>query len=464
MTVHHKDLTDGYSQTKWVAEQLVLKARSRGLPVAIYRLGNLSGDSVTAAWNPQDFNLLMLKSCIKIGIAPTLDWDVEMTPVDFVSNTIVQMTQNIPLSMGKVFHIVNTKPVASEWLFEWLKSHGYPLQIVSFDEWIKRVKEWQSAGGDTQLQKLLDSMADNASFFSNLSTYTRDNFNTVLSTLNIQYPDIDNQLLTTYFTGLAKQGVIPKARKYYMNDRPLDGKVAIVTGASSGIGSCIAKVLAGAGAKVAMAARRVDKLKELQSEIEKDGGVAIAVKTDVVKREETKELVCHTEYTLGPVDILVNNAGVMYYTMMKNMHEDEWERQVDINCKGVMNGIGAVLPGMLERKSGHIVNMSSDAGRTGFAGLAVYSGTKFFVEGLSQAMRHEVKDSGIRVTCIQPGDVKTELIVHTTDMEAKEQFSGGDAHKILDPVDIGNAVLYAVTQPDHVGINEILIEPRDAPI
>ncbi|XP_013419834.1 uncharacterized protein LOC106180401 [Lingula anatina] len=464
MTKHCDNLADGYSQSKWVAEQLVLKARSRGLPVAIYRLGNLSGDSKYGYWNAQDFNLLMIKSCIELKLAPDVNWKVEMTPVDFVSSTIVQMTQDIMLSMGKVFHLVNTKPMDSRWLFEWLMAHGYAVKIVSYEDWVKRVKSAHQKKGDGLLVRLLDNMVMDSSFFSNLSTYRNDNFQVVMKTLGLSFPYTDSTLLNTYFRALIVQGVIPKPRRKTLSDKPLAGKVAIVTGASSGIGAAIARHLAGAGAAVAVAARRVDKLKELQEKIGEEGGVAITVKCDVTVREEVKELVQHAECTLGPVDILVNNAGVMYYTLMKNLHEEEWERQIDLNCKGVTNCIGAVLSGMLERKAGHIVNMSSDAGRKGFPGLAVYSGTKFFIEGMSQALRQEVCDAGVRVTCVQPGDVRTELLGHTTDTEAKEQFDGSSSHKILEPEDIGRAVLYAVSQPEYVGVNEILIEPRAAPV
>ncbi|XP_070554784.1 uncharacterized protein [Ptychodera flava] len=245
----------------------------------------------------------------------------------------------------------------------------------------------------------------------------------------------------------------------------LKDHVAIVTGASSGIGAAVARHLAEAGAMVAMAARREDRLTTLRQEIEKNGGVAIAVKTDVTNRNEVKELVRHTESTLGPVDIIVNNAGVMYYTMMKNLHEDDWERTVDVNCKGVLNSIGAVLDGMVARGKGHIVNLSSDLGRTAFAGLAVYTGSKFFVEGMSAALRQELVGTGIKVTNIQPGDVTTEIFNASTDQETKEKYdtSINQSYKFLDPEDIARAIVYAVSQPPHVAVNEILIEPREAP-
>ncbi|XP_064637306.1 uncharacterized protein LOC135493708 isoform X2 [Lineus longissimus] len=463
MTGHHQKLEDGYSQTKWVAEQLVLRAKDRGLPVAIYRLGNLSGESEKAYWNPQDFNLRMLQTCANLGVAPVVDWKVEMTPVDFVSRCIVDLTQNIILGLGKIFHVINTSPIKSQWLFEWMNAHGYPLQMVPFSEWVNRVRDSKLG----LIDGLIKDFARDDSFFARLSTYRNDNLQSVLAEMNKTYPEVSPSLLSIYFSNLTSRGVIqaPQATRNVSTNHhaPLNGKVAIVTGSSSGIGAGIAKGLARAGSKVALAARRVEMLEKTKLTIEQDGGMAIAVMADVTSREDMKELVRHTETSLGPVDILVNNAGVMYYTMMKNLKEDEWERQVDVNCKGAMNGVGAVLPGMLDRGSGHIVNITSDAGRKPFPGLAAYTGSKFFVEGFSQAMRMELKDTGIRVTCIQPGDVSTELMTHSTDNEAVESCSDSSGEKKLEPEDIANAVVYACSQPSYVAVNEILVEPRHAP-
>ncbi|CAC5423035.1 Uncharacterized oxidoreductase SA2266,Uncharacterized oxidoreductase MXAN_5909,Uncharacterized oxidoreductase SSP1627 [Staphylococcus saprophyticus subsp. saprophyticus ATCC 15305 _ NCTC 7292],Uncharacterized oxidoreductase Lmo0432,Uncharacterized oxidoreductase SAR2567,Uncharacterized oxidoreductase SACOL2488,Uncharacterized oxidoreductase Lin0452,Uncharacterized oxidoreductase SAS2370,Uncharacterized oxidoreductase SSP0419 [Staphylococcus saprophyticus subsp. saprophyticus ATCC 15305 _ NCTC 7292] [Mytilu len=432
---NHTELNDGYSQSKWVAEQLISRAGQKGLPVVIYRLGNMSGDRKKAFWNPQDFTLLVLQACAKYGFAPDVDWDMEMTPVDFAAEFI----------MG----------------FEWMNAHGYPLKIVPFSEWKTRILEESQKNGSNgsftaNIQRLLESYLTSPDFFSNLSTYKTDNLKQTLELFNMSYPYTDSHMLKTYFKELSQRKVIlpVKRQTSYSENRKLEGKIAIVTGASSGIGRAIAVALCQAGAKVALAARRMERLKEINREITDQEGICICVKTDVTKREDVKELVKHTESVFGPVDILVNNAGVMYYTMMKNLHEEEWERQIDLNCKGLTNCIGAVLDGMLKRGSGHIVNMSSDAGRKGFPGLAVYSGTKFYVEGLSQALRQEVCGSGVRVTCIQPGDVKTELITHSTDKEAQEKYDGSSSCKILEPTDIANAVLYAVTQPEYVGAME----------
>ncbi|KAH9494553.1 hypothetical protein Btru_019837 [Bulinus truncatus] len=461
-------LTDGYSQSKWVAEQLVSRARDRGLPVTIYRLGNLSGDSLQAYWNPQDFTLLILQACARTGLAPNIDWNMEMTPVDFVATVIVKLTQNPDCALGKTLHLVNDKPMKAKQIFQWMNSHGYPLHLLEFDEWKTRVIEELSSNGSSipsieAMTPVLESYISDASFLTDLSTFTSETLQKVLNEIGLLYPYTDVKLLNSYFRQLSSRHLIGR-RRHPSLTHPLAGQVAIVTGASNGIGKAIALALAASGAKVSLAARTEQALSDVVKTIKDEGGEAIAVKTDVTDRAQVKALVKQTESTLGPVDILVNNAGVMYYTLMKNLHEDEWERQIDVNCKGVTNGIGAVLDGMVKRGKGHIVNMSSDAGRKGFPGIAVYSGTKFFVEGLSQALRHEVAPHGVKVTCIQPGDVKTSLPAMATDTEARMLYDGSSKVQILEPNDVARAVVYVVSQPRQVAINEILIEPREAPV
>jgi NADP-dependent 3-hydroxy acid dehydrogenase YdfG len=246
----------------------------------------------------------------------------------------------------------------------------------------------------------------------------------------------------------------------------LAGNVAIVTGASSGIGNAIAMALAAAGAHVALGARRVDRLEALATRITDacSDSETLVCACDVTKRAEVEALVSAAKEKWGRVDILVNNAGVMYYTMMKNVDMEQWERQVDVNCKGVMYGVGAVLPIMLEAGQGHIVNITSDAGRKVFPGLSVYSGTKFFVEAMSEGLREETAGTGLKVTCVEPGNVKTELLGHSSDPEAMAKYGEPSGAKVLDPEDIARAVVFAVTQPAHVAVNQLLVEPRDEPI
>jgi NADP-dependent 3-hydroxy acid dehydrogenase YdfG len=289
---------------------------------------------------------------------------------------------------------------------------------------------------------------------------------------------------STPAANLAKGAAIRQALLANGSSGRLAGKIAVVTGASSGIGQAVAMALHAAGAKVCLGARRLDRLRATcaalnETEAESPASRAhappkraIAVKTDVTDRASVKRLVSQAEKTFGGgVDILVNVAGVMYFTLMKNAQEDEWERTVDVNCKGVLNGFGAVLPGMVERGAGHIITISSDAGRRVFPKLSVYCASKFFVEALSTGTRAELIGTGLRITTIQPGDCKTELVMNNTDKEALEELGikagatvgegWGNDFNLLEPSDVADAVMYAATAPAHVAINEVLVEPRD---
>jgi NADP-dependent 3-hydroxy acid dehydrogenase YdfG len=240
----------------------------------------------------------------------------------------------------------------------------------------------------------------------------------------------------------------------------------VVVGASSGIGAAVAKALAREGVHVALGARGQDELLDVQAELDHQGGEvrSLVVVADVTDRDQVKSLVARTEEELGPVDILVNCTGVMYYTLMKNLREDDWERTVDVNCKGALNCIGATLEGMLDRGRGHIVTISSDAGRKVFPGLAVYSASKFFVEALSQGLRLETAGTGLKVTTIQPGNVNTDLHALSEDSEALELYGPPGAERLLEPEDVAASVVHALRQPGHVAVNEILVEPRDEPV
>ena len=241
-------------------------------------------------------------------------------------------------------------------------------------------------------------------------------------------------------------------------------KTAIITGASSGIGQATAKELAGKGYHVILAARREDQLKELKDEIEAAGGTAEYKVTDVTSAEEMRALAEAALEKNGKIDVLVNNAGLMPLSLMNKLKVDEWDRMIDVNIKGVLYGIAAVLPIMEKQKSGHIVNISSVAGHSIFKGSAVYSGTKFAVRAISEGLRQEIDPSHeIRVTIVSPGAVETELTDTITDEDLLSAMKKGGSMKVLEAQDIANAIAYSVEQPAHVDVNEILIRPRQQP-
>jgi NADP-dependent 3-hydroxy acid dehydrogenase YdfG len=240
----------------------------------------------------------------------------------------------------------------------------------------------------------------------------------------------------------------------------LADKVAIITGASSGIGEATAIALAAEGAKVAIAARRGERLQALTERIEANGGKALPIVTDVTDQTQVNNLVQKVNAELGRVDILVNNAGIAILGTIEAGNPADWRRSFDINVLGVLYATHAVLPLLKAQKSGHIVNISSVAGRTARAGVGVYNATKWGVNAFSEALRQEVYRDNIRVTIIEPGLVETEINNHVTDPVAKQSIE--QRIKAITPLqaeDIAAAIIYAVTQPQRVNVNEILIRP-----
>ena len=237
-------------------------------------------------------------------------------------------------------------------------------------------------------------------------------------------------------------------------------KVVIITGASSGIGYATALKLSKAGAKIAIGARRVEKLEELAKQITNYGGEVFYQKLDVTKREECENFAKAVLQKWNSIDILVNNAGLMPLSFFKSLKFDEWDRMVDVNIKGVLYTTGAVITHMKEKKSGHIVNLSSVAGRIVFPAGSVYCATKHAVAAFSEGLRQEFSvRSNIRVTSIEPGVVATELNDTITDESLKGFVENTKKMEALQADDIANAILYAVDSPNHVNVNEILIRP-----
>jgi len=237
-------------------------------------------------------------------------------------------------------------------------------------------------------------------------------------------------------------------------------KVAIITGASSGIGYATALALSKAGAKVAIGARRVDRLEELAKKISADGGEVFYQKLDVTQRSECENFAKAVLDKWNSIDILVNNAGLMPLSLFKSLKVDEWDKMIDVNIKGVLYSTASVILHMKEKKSGHIVNLSSVAGRTVFPTGTVYCATKHAIAAFSEGLRQEFSArSNIRVTSIEPGVVATELTDTITDESLKGFIENAKKMEALQAKDIANAILYAVESPSHVNVNEVLIRP-----
>jgi clavulanate-9-aldehyde reducatase len=239
---------------------------------------------------------------------------------------------------------------------------------------------------------------------------------------------------------------------------PLEGRVAVVTGASSGIGEATVRALSGAGASVALGARRADRLQSIADSLE---GPALVHEVDVSDEEQSRAFVQRAHDELGRLDILVNNAGVMLLGPVADADTEEWRRMIAVNLLGLLYCTHAALPLLEASGGGDVVNLSSVAGRRADAGAAVYNMTKFGVHAFSEALRQEALHAGIRVTTVAPGFVDTELQGHNTDplvrrtMErAREQIG-----EVLRAEDIAEAILHAVTRPPHVCVNEVLVRP-----
>ena len=240
----------------------------------------------------------------------------------------------------------------------------------------------------------------------------------------------------------------------------IKNKIAIITGASSGIGFATALALSKKGAKVAIGARRTDMLSELEKKIKENGGEVYSQKLDVTKKNECNSFVDNVLKKWGTVDILINNAGLMPLSFFKNLKTDEWDQMIDVNIKGVLYCTGAVVSHMLENKSGHIINISSVAGRIVFPAGSVYCATKHAITAFSEGLRQELSvRKNIRVTCIEPGVVATELTNSITDESLQGFVENAKKMESLQAEDIANAIVYAVESPNHVNVNEILIRP-----
>jgi NADP-dependent 3-hydroxy acid dehydrogenase YdfG len=240
----------------------------------------------------------------------------------------------------------------------------------------------------------------------------------------------------------------------------IEGKVVLITGASSGIGEATARVLAQRGARVVLGARRTDRLEKLAAEIESHGGAARYRALDVTSLEDMEAFVAFGTKEFGRVDVLINNAGIMPLSSLEARKVNEWNQMIDVNVRGVLHGIAAALPGMKKQGAGQIINVSSIGGHIVYPTSAVYSATKFAVIAISDGLRQENTD--IRVTVISPGVVESDLASTITDVASQKAMQ--DFRKIaITPDAIGRAIAFAVEQPDGVDVNEIIVRPTASP-
>src|SRR5215469_1766146 len=239
----------------------------------------------------------------------------------------------------------------------------------------------------------------------------------------------------------------------------IEGKIVVITGASSGLGEATARLLSAQGASVVLGARRIERLRELADELSRRGGKALVVPTDVIQCDQVKRLVDAAVQTYGRIDVMINNAGLMPQAPLERLKIDEWNRMIDVNIKGVLYGIAAALPHMKQQKAGHFINVSSVAGHRVGPGFAVYAATKYAVRALSEGLRQEVKPYNIRTTVISPGAVATELPDSVTDPDASKRIRTFYEQVAVPADSFARAVAFAMSQPEEVDINEILYRP-----
>lgn len=245
----------------------------------------------------------------------------------------------------------------------------------------------------------------------------------------------------------------------------MNKKVIIITGASSGIGEATAKRLAKERHSLVLAARREDKLVELKRSLESENSNLLIHITDVTKRDDVVSLIKKTTEEFGRVDVLINNAGIMPLSFIEEGRVEDWDRMIDVNLKGLLYGINEVVPIMKKQNAGHIINVSSVAGRRVFPTAAVYCATKFGVNAITEGLRQELSAKyNIKVTAIEPGATKTELQSHIPNKEIRENFAKRlETMTFLESTDIAEAIHYAISQPNHVNVTEILIHPTEGP-
>lgn len=245
----------------------------------------------------------------------------------------------------------------------------------------------------------------------------------------------------------------------------VENKVVIITGASSGIGEATAKVLASKGAKVVLGARREEKLKQIAGEIGRDGGQAIYKELDVTKPSDNDAMVKLAKDTFGRVDVIFLNAGLMPNSPLSALKTDDWHQMVDVNIKGVLNGVASVLPAFIEQKSGHVIATSSVAGLKAYPSGAVYGGTNWFLRDFMEVLRMEsaMEGTNIRTATIYPAAINTELLNTISQKQTLDQMRNTYDKYGISPDRIASVVAFAIGQPEDTTINEITVGPANQP-
>ena len=239
----------------------------------------------------------------------------------------------------------------------------------------------------------------------------------------------------------------------------IEGKVVVITGASSGLGEATARLLSAEGATVLLGARRAERIQSLADELNRGGGKVLAITTDVTQLDQVKRLVDSAVQTYGRIDVMLNNAGLMPHSPLERLKVEDWDQMIDVNNKGVLYGIAAALPYMKDQKSGHFINVSSVAGHKIRAGGVVYAATKHSVRVISEGLRMEVKPYNIRTTVISPGALDTELVDRITEPDIREGVHKMTNEMALPAETFARMVAFALSQPEDVDVNEILFRP-----
>eukprot|EP01130_Rhizamoeba_saxonica_P014330 TRINITY_DN6254_c0_g1_i1.p1 TRINITY_DN6254_c0_g1~~TRINITY_DN6254_c0_g1_i1.p1 ORF type:complete len:1256 (-),score=328.75 TRINITY_DN6254_c0_g1_i1:22-3789(-) len=434
----------GYEISKYVAEKISVLMRKLGIPLNIVRPGNACGDSVFGRSNRNHDLVRMLKGFITLKIAPEM-WEksIDVTPVDFISRAIVScIPESSSMDEQYCFNLISRYIVKMSFII-FLLSQYYNMKCMDYNEFLTQVKN-----SDNKHLVPLYPVLKNEEYINSADVIVEDS---VWEKSELPHP-ID--IITLMIKNFIRNGVVPPS-----DSRPLFGKRYVITGASSGIGAAITKALSYEGAYICIGARREERLREMKAELVGEDSLDIVFqKTDVTNREEVEDLVKLAIDSFGGLDGIILNAGIMSCTLMEMCKVDIWDQMIDVNIKGVLYGIAATLPKFLSQGAGDILVMSSNGGRKAWDALGVYCGTKFAVEAIFQTLRTETCGKGIRAISIQPGDVDTELL-QASQHDNVEKLTDIMAQKILEPKDVANAVVYALSQPRHVSIGEVLIEP-----